>query len=135
MYAKTHEFEARFKKLASHSCDPTHNFQNDMLHGDKKKEFYVPANWNKRQDLVRLLEEVKAARGFASEGAQHKELWELQKKIERDLKAGRLLKPEPTKTFSQCFMDVAETTLNQEIFMKLKEMTKQKYGENLRNQS
>jgi len=128
MYGKTHEFRARLEKLASSSCLPTHGLQNAMIHGDAGREFYEPAEWNNRQKVRELLNEVIVERRNTTNHEHRKELFRLERQIERQLKAGRLMKPQTGKSFSRCFIDAAETVLNHDVFMKIKAMALEKCG-------
>lgn len=132
MYARTAHFHERLSRIGSSSCLPTAGLKNAATVSDKAAEFYSADNWKFRDQLRAIQQEIIIARKETNLHGERVELYELERRIERELHAARLFKPAPTKSFPQMFMDAAEATLNHDVFLKIKDMAAERYAEESR---
>ena len=129
MYKKTQLFEDRLHKLGSAALLLDRAGSQAKILGDPNKEHYDTFTQTReaRHKLNNLLQEIIHVRKKSVDGKERAELFRLEKKIEATLKAGKMMTPKHRLSLSQVFMQVAEQTINHDVFQAIMDRTHELY--------
>ena len=70
-----------------------------------------------------VLKDVIAKRKATSSHQERTELYKLEHRIEAMLRASKMTKPDHSRSFSQCFMNMAEQMLRPDVFKEIFDKT------------
>ena len=129
MYRKAQLFEDRLHKIGSDSLLMDKAGEQAKILGDPNKEYYVTFTQTResRAKLNNLLQEVIHIRKKSADPQERAQLFRLEKKIQATLKAGKRMTPKHRLTLSQVFMQVAEQTLNHDVYQAMLYRTHELY--------